>query len=1564
MKGKLNMGNVNFNGACVAAAVSLFVPLAFAGTEYLGGNAVLDQLTRVDVKSSSADSVTFAAAANAKVGVLDWSKFNIGSGQSMGFSGMGTTFFNLVNGPKSQIDGIINGNGNVWVINPSGIAFGANASVNVDGVFAAAAGAIGNADALREGTASLPVFDSFSGHVDATKGTFVADQIALLGKTVAAGGEADFSGVAKVDVGAGENLVVDDIGGGMVSVDIEDFAESAEDVVDISSLVAGDAIVDVVANGNAKLTGDIDAGRLQVFAANDVTVDAEVGTSLDGFSAASINKGSVTVAGNVWSATEVALVANDGDVTVHGALGGDNVSIGTVSGDILIDTPDVEGSAFPNSAAITANNKLSIAAGTEGTGNVRIESSLEAENGISVTAEGTVTFAGSGEREAGAAIWYGELSVVAGIGGTPGDIVLDNYHFSGMTTSDATFLAKEGGISGVNESIGAFGKVQAEAKDSVSLSSLGALSVTGYGEAVVKSSEGSVTLAALSAHGPITVEAAQDISISSLDGSKALETFPDDTLSLKAFGGDVTVGSLDGQNVSIEAGGDIIVKGDMTATDRIVLLTKGGDIAVHEGISVTATGDGSLIEFSAGTEVQGGIRVDGALQADTIRMTAHDGLSVGDAIAKGGDVEISTVRDDIVINGTVKTEAENGTVFVKAATEASARGSIIVNGQLLAPATGGRVIGIAGYGKLKAEGKISGEVEEKPLLKAAPRMLLAANRLLGSGESEPSVIQINNRADVMAKRLIILEGESGVHSEGTIDIREVEAELQVFGHEGDIDLYENDTGVVLAYKATFVTTGDILVDNPNNSITEVVEARSEEHGEVKIETGDSEGEVVIGGGVQGESIHIVHRKGRIVIQGDVEAPDQVILETEDGDIIVAEGGSVKVTGEGSVIALRAGSVGNGSLDVKGDLEADTVTLVAKDHVTVDPDVQVTAGNGNLTIVSDGSVEVGDRAALAANGDVMISADGSVETGAGSTLTARGGDIVIVSGGEVNLGGPVAARGGVVDMAAKGDISLGDVSSDAVREETTLSGERQLVSVRVVSEDGRVTVREEGTVESTHREGPVLVMSKSQSPSRGGVTVEGTVAARGADAYAQIDSAAGEVEIKGAVESEGQAFVLSDDGDISVRGRVTGGTDALVENRHSGNVTVNGSVDAGDTTFVVTKNGNVTVNGRVRSRGVGEINGVMASADRGSVTVNGEVSAGGSQGLAIVKSDTSGNVVFGANGHASGSAGVVLKTGSGDVIQRNGDATRASGGYASVVNVPAAVSGKDVVMDVKGSVRSDRGGYFGVNGKVFGKTTGDMRVAAANGADMEGGSRPTDSRAYDIAGVDFSGMGDNQSLVANGNLSAYTAGALRSYGLFSARGKLDISAASFGDLSYLRADGGLAVNNVGRPGQPQIAYFEGIEPRIDNQPNDTLIFVNGRLAGGNLQMISKMGAMEAFPVSTPELKSEQGIFGNPVFLHGDLDVAEPMAVGCVDYLIQEIPRLLLSGDFPIGVDRNVQTAGLNPKDIYRFGLRSIAERKAQEAEGERMRPAEEGDEATQKPEGGEKAQGDDGRVVSQ
>ena len=280
-----------------------------AGTAVLGGNAQLTGLTRVTLEENGANAARFASSA--RTGVLDWSKFNIGTGQSMRFDGTGTTFFNLVDGAagKSQIDGLIGGSGSVWVINPNGVAFGAGAQVNVGGLFAAAAGNIENADELRAGTATTPAFSSFAGSVETAVGSrFTADQVALLGKTVSANGS--FT-AAKLDIGAAGRLTVDEVAGGRVSVNVADFADDPSEI----GLVLGEI---AVANSDGQ-TGDLKA-------VSDRCIEVAAGGSVQTFEGISLS----TAEGDIHVG-EGALVKGFGDVKLSSA------TIRGAHGDVVID---------------------------------------------------------------------------------------------------------------------------------------------------------------------------------------------------------------------------------------------------------------------------------------------------------------------------------------------------------------------------------------------------------------------------------------------------------------------------------------------------------------------------------------------------------------------------------------------------------------------------------------------------------------------------------------------------------------------------------------------------------------------------------------------------------------------------------------------------------------------------------------------------------------------------------------------------------------------------------------------------------------------------------------------------------------------------------------------------------------------------------------------------------------------------------------------------------------------------------------------------------------------------
>ena len=325
--------------------------------------------------------------------------------------------------------------------------------------------------------------------------------------------------------------------------------------------------------------------------------------------------------------------------------------------------------------------------------------------------------------------------------------------------------------------------------------------------------------------------------------------------------------------------------------------------------------------------------------------------------------------------------------------------------------------------------------------------------------------------------------------------------------------------------------------------------------------------------------------------------------------------------------------------------------------------------------------------------------------------------------------------------------------------------------------------------------------------------------------------------------------------------------------------------------VIVNNGDLTVESKVEANGRAAI-----STESGDVVVNGAIEADN------VNVAAAGNVTFGADGTAFGNA--VSVTAGGNILDDRSDVTASANGYVAPVGNAAAITADEITLNAGGDIGGGVYDYVTVDAnKIDATAGGNTSVAAASGKELNVGS-----------------------ITAGGTASVYTDTTMKMVSQESSiKGKdVVVSAKDFsGGIASIAPDSSLCVNNFIKGQSPLLAIFNTAKggnqnPTIDNQPNDTIIFIDGRLAGGDIKVINKLGALEAFPVQTPELKSEQGIFGNPLFLHDDLDVANPLAVGAIDYLLLDLPRLELSSDFPIEVDKQVTANGLNPTTSYWFG----------------------------------------------
>jgi filamentous hemagglutinin family protein len=169
---------------------------------------------------SGAGTPTVTVTQTTDKAAINWSDFNIGSGETVAFIQPGTSSIalNRVTGSNaSEIYGTLSSNGKVYLINPNGILFASTAQVNVGGIVAAALD-ISDTD-FNAGNYTFSGNGKLvnnEGTISATDGGYVV----LLGKQVVNSGTIT-AGSGTVALGAGNHVTLDFEGDGLLGLTVD-----------------------------------------------------------------------------------------------------------------------------------------------------------------------------------------------------------------------------------------------------------------------------------------------------------------------------------------------------------------------------------------------------------------------------------------------------------------------------------------------------------------------------------------------------------------------------------------------------------------------------------------------------------------------------------------------------------------------------------------------------------------------------------------------------------------------------------------------------------------------------------------------------------------------------------------------------------------------------------------------------------------------------------------------------------------------------------------------------------------------------------------------------------------------------------------------------------------------------------------------------------------------------------------------------------------------------------------------------------------------------------------------
>ena len=985
--------------------------------------------------------------------IINWQGFSIGADELTRFIQPATesAVLNRVTGSDSSaILGRLLSNGRVFLVNPHGIVFGENASVDTAGLVASTLG-ISDADFL-EGDYRFDAGPDAGDIVNRGSIEAGAGGVFLLAPSVKNSGVIHTEGGDLV-LAAGRTVTLTSLDLGGVQVEVQ---APEDEALNLGTLLAERGAAGVFA-GSIRNAGTVEANAVTVDEDGTVHLVFEDGLDLEGEErgAAGVPASATRSAGTVrLVAQEDITLEAGGRVAADGPTGG-LVHVESKSGTTWIsDDVSARGSAGQGGEIRLLGDQVGVdgarvdASGSTGGGEVLVGGDESGEGEVPraqstyVSADSTVSADALASGDGGKVVVFaegfanvrGHLSARGGPDGGNGGFVETSGHesFEILNTPDTTAPAGEGGQWLIDpndiEIVAGGGNVNlpdgdpfVSTGDSARLDvSLLTAALSGGQSVTVRTSEAGAN----DQVGDITLNSPVDIEATTGTNTLTLEARRDIVINQPvsdAAGGAVL-------NLVLDADGDIFVDADVTLYDG-PLRTDAIEVNVSNGAHIivdSATWTINAEEISIG---------DNSLGTVTVR--------------NGGAIEANVDRIEVGASG-------DGRLFVESGADLTQAANVII-GQ-----DGGR----------------TGEV----LVTGAGSTL--TTQWLAVGDSGTGTLAIENGADVTARWIDV---GYGAGSEGTLTVSGPGSTLTTAGTDNGIEVGDEGSGALEVRDGALVETLDFRVARSGTgraTISGVAAGGTRSRVLVSSANGRRSGEYAGEGGY----VSVARNAGS---NGVLEILDGGLLRVQGSEETFGAGfdlarnkgsvGRLRVDGDGSSLEIiqhgPAGDFGpfvnlgwrgggttilsnGGRLLVQGERAYVGVSFDWLNPDFPDPDTGPLDQQSVVNILSGGELEIAGEGAVFVIGNGGPSADGMVTvSGPGSRTITRGTDNGVLVGDE-GTGECRVLDGGLIDtlwfevgFSGVGRATISGVAADGTRSRVIVSPANGKFSGDFVDEGG-------------------------------------------------------------------------------------------------------------------------------------------------------------------------------------------------------------------------------------------------------------------------------------------------------------------------------------------------------------------------------------------------------------------------------------------------------------------------------------------------------------------------------